>query len=43
MPLLTVTVPLFPSQISPVPSEPPISPLRMSSAPAMNRRFKILP
>ena len=43
MPLLMVAVPLFTSQTSPAPSEPPISPLRMSSAPAMNMRFEILP
>ena len=43
VPLLTVTEPLFASQRSPTHSEPPISPLRMSSAPAMNMRFEILP
>ena len=43
MPLLMVAVPLFTSQTSPAPSEPPISPLWMSSAPAMNMRFEILP
>ena len=51
MPLLMVAVPLFTSQTSPPSGDStplsstnmPISPLWMSSAPAMNMRFEILP